>query len=101
MYKDLHKLAPSWLTFGVYLGLPHDRLKGLEGEDSAVERCFRDVLVTWLNGDEARVEKLVDALRYPGVDHKRLAGEIERDKRSEFDTTCIQYLCNDILSTVI
>ena len=66
-----------------------------------MERCFTSVLITWLNGDEARVEKLVEALRYPGVDHKRLAREIEGDKRSEFDTTCIQYLCNDVLSTVI
>ena len=85
LYRDLHQLAPKWLTFGVHLGVPYDRLKGLQEEDSMVDRCFIDVLGTWLNGEDATVENLVEALRCPGVDQKRLAKEIEGDKHSEFE----------------
>ena len=91
LYKDLHTLAPKWSTFGIHLGVPNDILKGLQGEDSMVERCFMEVLSAWLNGGNASVDKLVEALRFPGVSHGRLAGEIERDRQSELAEMCITY----------
>ena len=48
-----------------------------------VERCFREVLSAWLNAGDASVDKLAAALRFPGVNHGRLAREIEGDRLSE------------------
>ena len=73
-----------WLTFGIHLGVPHDVLKGLQGEYSMVEWCFIEMLSTWLKSGDATVDKLVEALRFPGVSHGRLAREIENDRKSEF-----------------
>ena len=59
-----------------------------------VDRCFTDVLNAWLNGGDASVDKLVAALRYPGVNNGRLAGEIDRDRHSELaDITVLTSTC--------
>ena len=42
-----------------------------------VDRCFTNILVMWLN-EGASVEQLIKALKSPGVNHGRLAAEIER-----------------------
>ena len=85
LYEDLHEVAPKWQTFGVHLKVPFDRLEGFQGEGSMVERCFTEVLVAWLRGvgTSCTVEQLVSALEKPGVDQKRLAKEIERNKSGE------------------
>lgn len=82
LYEDLHEVAPQWRTFGIHLGVPFARLQGLQGEASTVERCFTEVLVTWLN-EGGTVEQLISALKYPGVDQGRLSEEIRRNKESK------------------
>ena len=82
LVKDLHELSPQWRMFGIYLGIPIHKLDGLQGEASMVDRCFTDVLVRWLN-EGATVEQLIKALKSPGVNHGRLANEIERNKSGE------------------
>ena len=82
LYKDLHEIAPKWQTFGVHLGVPYDRLQGLQGDASLVERCFTTMLATWLR-EGGTVEQLIEGLRFPGVDQKRLAREMEKSKDSE------------------
>ena len=82
LLQDLHELAPQWRIFGIYLGVPIDKLDGLQGEASMVDRCFVSVLVMWLNGGGS-VEQLIKALRSPGVNHGRLAAEIERKRSGE------------------
>ena len=85
LYEDLREVAPKWMTLGVHLGVAFDRLQGFQGEASLVERCFTEVLVAWLRAG-GTVEQLVNALKFPGVDQKRLANEIERDRDSELDS---------------
>ena len=58
-------------------------LKGLQGEDSMVERCFIEVLSAWLKGGDASVDNLTAALRSRGMNKKELASTIEKDKKSE------------------
>ena len=79
-------MAPQWQTFGVHLTVPFDRLQGFQGEASMVERCFMEVIIAWLHGEEGSctVEQLVYALKMPGVDQGRLAREIEQSKTGEF-----------------
>lgn len=79
-------MAPKWQTFGIHLKVPFDRLQGFHGEASMVERCFTEVLVAWLRGEGANctVEQLVNALGKPGVDQRRLAKEIEKNKNGKY-----------------
>ena len=72
-------MAPSWERFGLYLNIPHDRLRGMRGCNSMVDNCFYDVLDMFVRNG-GTIDQLVSALRYPGVDHGRLAKEVEKDK---------------------
>lgn len=94
LYEDLHELAPKWQTFGVHLGVPFDRLQGFQGEASMVDRCFTNVLATWLQGGggDCTVDQLVYALKMPGVDQGRLAREIDKNKAGK----CTESLLHDV-----
>ena len=72
-------MAPKWQTFGVHLKVPYPKVQGIKGCNSIVDGCFMDVLMEWtIRG--ATIDQLVFALRYPGVDHGRLASEIDKNR---------------------
>lgn len=83
LYEDLHEIAPKWQTFGLHLGVPFDRLQGLQGDASLVDRCFTAMLATWLR-EGATVEQLIEGLMFPGVDQRRLAREMEKSKNGKY-----------------
>ena len=64
--------------------VPYSKIKVFNGGDGMVERCFNAVLDAWLCGEgECTVDQLVSALQLPGVDQKRLAIEIDRNRAGE------------------
>ena len=84
LFKDLHEVAPKWQMFGVHLKVPYSRIQGFSGGDGMVERCFTTMLAVWLEGETApTVDRLMSALRMPGVDHGRLASEIDKNRQGE------------------
>ena len=42
------------------------------------------MLATWLR-EGGTVEQLIEGLKFPGVDQKRLAGEMQKSKHSEYN----------------
>ena len=71
--------------FGVFLKVPHNILKEFQGSDCVVDGCFMEILIRWLDNctpeaKETNINQLVSALRFPGVDHMRLANEIDTNR---------------------
>ena len=74
----LHSVSYKWCNIGVQLDVPTFQLKNIEKQTSDLMDQLRDTLDYWMNHNSSPSWRhLVDALRAPSVDEKRLAEEIE------------------------
>ena len=74
----LHSVSYKWYNIGVQLDVPTFQLKNIEKKTSDLMDQLRDTLDYWMNHNfSPSWRHLVDALRAPSVDEKRLAEEIE------------------------
>lgn len=74
----LKACKPNWFLFGLGLGLKDADLKRIENQKQCrgVERCFSELLIYWLDGDDANINVLVNALKEVG--HRVLAQKIQK-----------------------
>jgi len=52
----------DWISFGVYLGLSLPTLKQIQKEQQKIERCQREMLLTWWKEQTCTWLKVIQAL---------------------------------------
>ena len=84
----LQYLAPicqKWRLLGLLLGMNHEELAKLKGEDDPVA-CLGVVISSWLSGrcsEPATMESLTGALRSQAINGESIAASIEQRKTSD------------------
>ena len=75
--EKLNCCKANWFTLGLGLGLNEADLRKFESErlNSGVEKCLLDLLILWLNSENANIDILVKALI--NVNHRVLAKKIK------------------------
>ena len=75
--EAVRDVAHDWMMFGIYLGVPYDRLLEIGGASDA-GLCTMATLHTWITGtpQEATVHNLTSAVGGPLIGNKDLAQRI-------------------------
>ncbi len=76
-------VASLWYLLGVQLGFTPGALNAIAGSCAGVEACLVQLLDTWINGNGAKVSKLITALESRSVKNKKVAKEVRDHFRAQ------------------
>ncbi len=76
-------VAVLWYLLGVHLGFSPGALDTIDGSCTGVEKCLLKLLTTWINGNGAKVSKLITALESRSVNNKAVAKEVRDHFRAQ------------------
>ena len=82
--KTLRDIASNWMMFGIFLGVPHHKLKALQDSTDTNAICMYETLHEWisLKPEEATIQALIGAVRCSKIiDNELLAQHIESDPK--------------------
>ena len=75
---ELDSITSEWHPFGIQLGVDHNKLTQFEKYTQDVKYYLSKTLQLWFKQDPPlTVQDLLDALRSPGLNYRKLAGELE------------------------
>ena len=76
--SELNSVTSDWHSFGIQLEVDHDKLSQFEKYTQDVKFYLSKTLQLWFKQDQPpTVQDLLDALRSPVLNYRRLAGELE------------------------
>ena len=80
VYRELLPIAHKWKKLGIQLGVSYGSLEKIEViYPYGNERLLREVLQEWMKSDpNPSWQFLIEVLRSPSVNERRLANELER-----------------------
>lgn len=98
LINELSKITAEWHAFGIQLGVDPSKLKEFERYSCDVKRHLTEMLQLWLRQDPPpAIPDLLDALRGPSLNYRRLAGNLERKykgkHRCSYVCAIFQFLC--------
>ena len=79
----LRDIASDWMMFGIFLGVPHSKLKALQDSTNTNMICMYETLHKWISWKpkEATIQAMIGAVRSGIIDNESLAQLIESDTR--------------------
>ena len=87
---ELDSITSEWHPFGIQLGVDHNKLTQFEKYTQDVKYYLSKTLQLWFKQDPPpTVQDLLDALRSPGLNYRKLTGELEL----KYKGTCLLKKC--------
>ena len=78
----LRDITSDWMMFGMFLDVPHPKLKTLQDSTNTNMICMYETLHKWISLKPATIQALIGAVRSPAIiDNESLAQRIESDTR--------------------
>ena len=81
--EALRDIASDWMMLGIFLGVPHSKLKALQDPANTNVICMYETLHKWISwkSEEATIQALIGAVRSGIIDNESLAQHMESDTR--------------------